>query len=93
MLSQTLSLEEGKGLGPPPPPIQDHPKRTSTGDILPDTDRGSGATAKGSHGATGLQARKLLGAPHRTRGVSSTRGCCPGLSEVSQAIAPLHYPS
>lgn len=41
-------------------PAQSPPQQISTEDVLPDTDCGPGATAKGSHGATGLQTRKPL---------------------------------
>lgn len=39
-----------------------------------------------------VQERELLGALHRTRGVGSSRGECPGLPEVSQGTAPPLYP-
>lgn len=44
------------------PTMQSPLRQTGAGDILPDTDHGPGATAKGSNGTTGL-----LGAPHWTR--------------------------
>lgn len=38
----------------------------------------------------GLQVRKLLGDSHRTRRISSNRGCC---FDLSQVTALFHYPS
>lgn len=58
-LCRTTAVPRG-GQGGEHLPAQSSAQQTSAGDIPPDTGRGLGATAKGRHGALGLQAGKVL---------------------------------
>lgn len=58
--SHRTTAVPGGGQGGQHLPVQSSAQQTSAGDIPPDTGRGLGATAKGRHGASGLQAGKVL---------------------------------